>query len=275
MRQKIKPIDVNELIDADDINKTTIKGEMRKLYPAIHKKLVDGGWSAKDMVLWLGERGVEISVELFRVYLRDLDREHGYERSAKKFCEAAPTHIPEVHGGHPKGALNMLIFFDTEFSELGIDPRLISIGLVSEDGTRTFYAELSDTYQLSDCSNFVREAVLPHLVGGEALMTMDGLTLRLGNWLESFEQPVQLATDSLSWDWPWIQELFSTPGTWPENLDGKPASLYEMVDSPFLERSAEQIFQSHEPRLRRHYALDDAKVNRLVWLAWLEAKELK
>ena len=32
-----------------------------------------------------------------------------------------------------------LIFFDTEFSGLIINPRLISIGLVSEDG-REFYA---------------------------------------------------------------------------------------------------------------------------------------
>ncbi|MDP1872049.1 MAG: hypothetical protein Q8K61_10550 [Gallionella sp.] len=60
----------------------------------------------------------------------------------------------------------MLIFFDTEFTELGIDPKLISIGLISEDGTREFYAELSDTYQPTDCSAFVHEAVLPHLQGG-------------------------------------------------------------------------------------------------------------
>lgn len=59
----------------------------------------------------------------------------------------------------------MLVFFDTEFTELGIDPRLISIGLVSEDGERTFYAELSDTHVPSDCSDFAREAALPHLEG--------------------------------------------------------------------------------------------------------------
>lgn len=167
----------------------------------------------------------------------------------------------------------MLIFFDTEFTELGLDPRLISIGLVSEDGAREFYAELSDTYQLTDCSDFVREAVLPHLEGGAARMTMDELTLRLGNWIEGFEQPVQLATDSLSWDWPWIQELFHIPGTWPENLDGKPVSLYETVGAAFLERIVEQTFQSHVPRLRRHHALDDARVNRLAWLARNEAKK--
>lgn len=167
----------------------------------------------------------------------------------------------------------MLIFFDAEFTELGIDPRLISIGLVSETGNREFYAELADTYQLADCSDFVREAVLPLLPGGEYCMAMHELTLRLGNWIESFEEPVQLVTDSLSWDWPWIQELFCAPGTWPTNLAGKPASLYKMVDSPFLERTAEQIFREHEPRLYRHRALDDAKVNRLVWLAFKAGAE--
>lgn len=161
----------------------------------------------------------------------------------------------------------MLIFFDTEFTELGIDPRLVSIGLISEDG-REFYAELSDTYQPKDCSAFAQEAVLPHLEGGEARMTMDGLTLRLGNWLESFAQPVRLATDSLSWDWPWIQELFCIPGTWPANVAGQPLSLYQIIYSPFFEQVVEQAFETHEPKLRRHHALDDAKANRIAWLAW-------
>ncbi|MDD4979534.1 MAG: 3'-5' exoribonuclease [Gallionella sp.] len=167
----------------------------------------------------------------------------------------------------------MHFFFDTEFTELGIDPRLISIGLVSEDGSREFYAELSDTYQSSDCSDFVREAVLPQLQGGDALMTMDELTLRLANWIESFNQPVKLVTDSMSWDWPWIQELFYLPGTWPENLDGKPGQMYEIVDSPFLDRAVEQAYKTHVPRLRRHHALDDARVNRLAWTAWKDAKK--
>ena len=163
----------------------------------------------------------------------------------------------------------MLFFLDTEFTGLGIDPKLISIGLISEDGTREFYAELSDSYQQSECAAFVHEAVTPHLQGGDCLMTQDELTLRLGNWIESCEQPVKLATDSLSWDWPWIQELFYLPGTWPENLDGKPASLYEMVDPSCFDRAVEQGFRDHLPRLRRHHALDDAKANRLAYLSYM------
>jgi len=167
---------------------------------------------------------------------------------------------------HPdfKGKEKMLIFFDTEFTELGIDPKLISIGLVSEDGSREFYAELSDTYRDEDCSDFVHEAVLPHLEGGAARMTMGELTLRLGNWIEGFEQPVKLATDSLSWDWPWVGEIFHTPCTRPENLHPYPASLDEITNPDIFEQ-IEQIFE-REPDLRRHHALDDAKVNRLGWI---------
>lgn len=160
-----------------------------------------------------------------------------------------------------------LVFFDTEFTELGMNPRLISIGLVSEDGDRTFYAELADTYRLSDCSDFVKEAVLPHLEGGEARMDMYELAFRLGNWLESFEQSIQLATDSLSWDWPWIQEMLRLPGTWPENLVNKPLVLSQ---SPAFILSVEDAFKSG---LRRHHSLDDAKANRLGRLA--QEKEIK
>jgi hypothetical protein len=89
----------------------------------------------------------------------------------------------------------------------------------------------------------------------------------LGNWLESFEQPLKMATDSLSWDWPWFQEIFYEPGTWPENVDGKPVSLYELIDSPFFEGAVAQAFEQ-DPSLRRHHSLDDAKANRQAFLAF-------
>lgn len=164
---------------------------------------------------------------------------------------------------------DMLIFFDTEFTGLDIDPKLISIALISEDGTHEFYSELSDTFHPKDCAPFVHEAVLPHLQGGDALMTFNELTLRLGNWINGFDQPVQLVTDSFSWDWPWIQELFSQSGTWPKNLDGKPVALSKLVGPITLDAEVELIFRDHVPRLRRHHALDDAKANRLAYRAGL------
>lgn len=159
----------------------------------------------------------------------------------------------------------MIIFFDTEFTDLHPAAKLISIGLVSEDG-REFYAELSDTYRLPDVSGFVREAVLPLLHGGDALLTMGELTLRLGNWLEDFEQPIRLATDSRTWDWPWVHKIFEIPGTWPTNLDGHPLLLNMNYQNNY-KAFAPAIENAFAGGLRRHHALDDAKANRLGWIA--------
>lgn len=154
-----------------------------------------------------------------------------------------------------------LIFFDTEFTELGVDPRLISIGLVSEDGKHSFYAELSDTYKKTDCSDFAEEFVIPLLQGSEAQMSMDILRERLAKWLELFGRPVQLVTDSLAWDWPWINEIFEGVNAWPANLDRTPFILEQSVE---LNNAIDLAIGRG---LRRHHALDDAKANRLGYLA--------
>ena len=153
------------------------------------------------------------------------------------------------------------IFFDTEFTDLIVDPQLISIGLIDETGKRTFYAELSDTYRLADVGDFARMAVLPQLEGGATRLTMAELREQLKAWLENFGKPVKLATDSLSWDWPWIQEIFEDIATWPPNLDGKPLILPQETE---FNLATERAFSGG---LRRHHALDDAKANRLGWIA--------
>lgn len=153
------------------------------------------------------------------------------------------------------------IFFDTQFTDLIVDSQLISIGLIDETGERTFYAELSDTCRLADVGDFAREAVLPQLEGGAARLTMAELREQLRVWLEAFGEPVRLVTDSLSWDWPWIQEIFEDLATWPPNLDGKPLILAQETE---FNLAIERAFADG---LRRHHALDDAKANRLGWIA--------
>lgn len=159
----------------------------------------------------------------------------------------------------------MLIFFDTEFTDLHSDARLISIGLVAEDGERTFYAELSDTYEQKQCGDFTKLEVLPLLEGGDKVLTIHKLTLNLGNWLEDFGEPVTLACDSLAWDWPWIQAIFQIEGTWPANLARKPSIL--QFDADTGERFNDALEKAFAAELRRHHALDDAKANRLGWIA--------
>lgn len=158
------------------------------------------------------------------------------------------------------------VFFDTEFTDLIVEPRLISVGLVDESGTRAFYAELGDTWRLADVGDFARAAVLPQLEGGDVLMTMHELGERLTAWFAAFGEPVKLATDSLAWDWPWIQEIFYELGVWPQNLDGKPLllTMNYLNDYDKFNHAVEKAFAGG---LRRHHALDDAKANRLGWFA--------
>ena len=54
----------------------------------------------------------------------------------------------------------MRIYFDTEFTGLTSDAALISVGMVDESGAE-FYAELSDTHKIEDCSEFCISEVLP------------------------------------------------------------------------------------------------------------------
>lgn len=159
----------------------------------------------------------------------------------------------------------MLVFFDTEFTDLHRDAKLVSIGLVSEGGDRSFYAELSDAYEPNECGDFTRETVLPLLEGGAALMTMDEVSLRVGDWIKGFRQPMKLATDSLEWDWPWIQKLFTAPQAWLTNLDSKPEIL--LFDADVGEKFNDALERAFAGGLRQHHALDDAKANRFAWIA--------
>ncbi len=156
----------------------------------------------------------------------------------------------------------MLIFFDTEFTDLGLDPKLISIGLVSLHG-ECFYAELTDTWRLDDCSQFVCEMVLPEL-DGRALMTLAQLARKLYIWIEQFQEPVTLVSDSEYWDWRWIGAIFSAPGNWPSSLAHQPMIMPSDLQ---LAAAIELSYQPHG-MLRRHHALDDACANRLGWLNW-------
>jgi hypothetical protein len=157
----------------------------------------------------------------------------------------------------------MLIFFDTEFTELSNNAKFISIGLIDETGKRSFYAELADTWNEDEVSEFVALEVLPKLGERQERVTLDELRRQLADWLGAFQGSVQLASDSVSWDWIWIFDIFGEANgkTWPKNLAQRP---YHVPNGPIFTTAVERIFATTP--LRRHHALDDAMVNRLAWL---------
>jgi len=160
--------------------------------------------------------------------------------------------------------MKQLIFLDTEFTDLKPDAKLISIGLIAEDGS-CFYAELSDTYYAYECSDFVCEVVLPLLENGNVRMPLDTLKERLKDWLERFNEPVQLATDSLAWDWKMIGLIFNE--NWPSNVDRTPFLLTMNYIENFDEFWQTVELSFVKGQLRQHHALDDARANRRGWFA--------
>lgn len=163
----------------------------------------------------------------------------------------------------------MFVFFDTEFTGLHDNPKLINIGLISEDGAHQFYAELSDTYVHSDLSEFTASHVVP-LLSGEEVLTLKQLSFKLNMWIRQLNSEVLLATDNPSWDWPFILEIFKD--NWPDNLN-KECFLLNMNYMKDADAFYDAIKGAYESGLRNHHALDDAKANRIGWLA--SEKEVK
>jgi hypothetical protein len=164
------------------------------------------------------------------------------------------------------------IFLDTEFTSLAKDGYacLISIGLVAHNGEE-FYAELSDTWNRSLCSQFVIETVLPLLQGGEYLMTEDKLAFRLRDWIDSIEVPegeeIILRSDAPGVDWPFVEQLFTFYGAWPKKLRRTPGSI-NLPTAAHNYRFEEALAAYwRENAGKQHHALEDCRALRLAWKA--------
>ncbi|HEY3328185.1 MAG TPA: hypothetical protein VGK14_13605 [Novimethylophilus sp.] len=160
----------------------------------------------------------------------------------------------------------MIVFFDTEFTDLlpadlG-DPALISIGLVTQSGDKTFYAELADTWTKQQCSSFVTEAVLPHLEGGAAVMHLEEMRSRLQSWITSFDEPVILVSDNVV-DWEWFYNL--NLGT--NNITGWQLFRPELAKPGQAKHEAMRAIEQYHQKHPWHHALHDAIGLQQAWFA--------
>lgn len=153
----------------------------------------------------------------------------------------------------------MLIFLDTEFTDF-IDCELISIGMISEDGQREFYAERSD-YQAQWCNQFVHAAVLPQLGKVGPALDRAQLAVRLVEWFVTLPHGVTVGCDSFT-NWELLVDALGD--ACPTNLIGR-HDLRESIDSPIFQHAAVRYHEQGGPW---HHPLRDARAHRLGWLAW-------
>jgi len=185
------------------------------------------------------------------------------------------------------------IFFDTEFTGLHQNTTLISIGLISECGKKTFYAELTD-YDKSQIDEWLQKNVIDNLLmseppkgedeyyvatrsegniignslyeGYSVQLRCDMTKLRadLTMWLSQFES-VEIWSDCLSYDWVLFNQIFGHAFDIPKNVYYIPFDIctlfYAKGIDPDVNREdfSEMAFMSDETP-KKHNALWDAKV---------------
>lgn len=109
----------------------------------------------------------------------------------------------------------MRIWFDTEFYEDGERIKLISIGMVREDGA-TYYAETTHAAQIASTTPWLKANVWPHLQHGAACKSRQQISSEI---VEFAGEAPQFWAYYADYDWVVLCQLFGTmmdlPKGWP------------------------------------------------------------
>lgn len=152
----------------------------------------------------------------------------------------------------------MLIFLDCEYTDF-IQCDLISIGMVSEDGRHTFYAERND-FETAWCNPTVRTNILP-LLDDSNVVTRDELAAQLRSWFATLPNQVVIGCDDRT-DWDLLLDAFD--GEAPLNVATQRQDLRYLIDNPVF-NDAVRLFHS-QPDQPWHHALHDAEAHRAGWM---------
>ncbi|MEM9008289.1 MAG: 3'-5' exoribonuclease [Cyanobacteria bacterium P01_F01_bin.86] len=165
----------------------------------------------------------------------------------------------------------MRIFFDTEFTGLHQNTRLISMGLITED-ERTFYAEFND-YDETQLNEWLRENVVPYLQFREANTVMPELNLEhhkmkanrsavakvLAAWLAQFES-VEMWADYPAYDWVLFCDLFGGSFRLPQGIGYNPFDVATLLKIAGIDPHVDRKVFAGLSGMNLHNALDDAKL---------------
>ncbi|ATV20686.1 hypothetical protein CFN58_34395 [Pseudomonas avellanae] len=140
----------------------------------------------------------------------------------------------------------MRLFLDSEFSQLSAQAKLISLALVGQD-RREFYVEVVDSWREEDCSEFVKEIVLPQLWGGKYAMPIIEARAALLRFLATYDEQLDIVTDAPVYDWELFCELAYHDGKWPKNVRNFPTD-------------ATTLTATNDGEELPHHALLDARI---------------
>ena len=161
----------------------------------------------------------------------------------------------------------VLVFYDTEFTDLAPGSELLSIGLVVAGTDDELYIEISDA-NLSLASDFVVAEVLPLMGRHKPLrLTKTEAAAAIDAWLDTLRAgdrstQIVMVSDS-SWDWRHLVALQSTIGEnepWAHRCNVTSQMIQSLLKTEaqgenFYE-AVEAFYRSHS---EQHHALVDAR----------------
>lgn len=171
----------------------------------------------------------------------------------------------------------MRIYFDTEFTGLHKGTTLISIGIVAENGA-TFYAELND-YDKSQVDAWVRNNVISKLQFSASyynrvivtptkprsismVSKTEFVSEELVKWLNQFNEPIEVWSDCLSYDWVLFCDLFGGAQHIPKCVYYIPFDICTLFKANGIDPdiSREEFAAMDVEGTEKHNALWDARV---------------
>ena len=179
---------------------------------------------------------------------------------------------------HPHAGFAVLAFLDTEFTDLVIRPRLLSVGVVAERGISSeFYAEVTDQDRIHATGWFGQSAVLPHFgkIAGAACSYAElgeRLSLFFGELMKGLrvDEFIELAF-GYHLDWELVDLAIKDSGThgWESvRRRIRPVNVYEITGFDAGKLATEAYFKAQASApICRHHALCDARALRVSYEA--------
>lgn len=179
----------------------------------------------------------------------------------------------------------MIIFLDTEFTDLVIEPRLLSIGMVAAAKVDIeFYAEVTDRDRIHAACWFAMDVVLPQFGKiARAGCSYASLGARLRAFVERTvatlapNESVEIAF-TYDLDWDLAQRAMRDAGGMPMDQVWRrlqPRNVYDVTGFGQPRQAAEAYFARQERApIARHHALCDARALRMAYEASIGRRDV-
>jgi hypothetical protein len=178
-----------------------------------------------------------------------------------------------LHIGHA-----VIIFLDTEFTDLVIQPRLLSVGIVAGYGSNgEFYAEVTDRDRIHAASWFALDAVLPQFGQiAHAACSYADLGTRLADFLRGLTATLEKGefievAFAYHLDWEFVELAIKDSGAkhWESTRRSlRPVNVFDITGFGSGKLATEAYFKSQiQAPFSRHHSLCDARALRLAYKA--------